>query len=68
MLFFREICLERDVRLKGDTQEVHWSVQGFMEEIKISLAEFFFFFLFWDIVLRNYVYTTIFVSQFLNDQ
>ena len=44
MLFFREICLERDVRLKGDTQEVHWSIQGFMEEIKISLAEFFFFF------------------------
>lgn len=28
-----------------DTQEVHWSIQGFMEEIKISLAEFFFFFL-----------------------
>ena len=43
MLFFREICLERDVRLKGDTQEVHWSIQGFMEEIKISLAKFLFF-------------------------
>ena len=66
MLFFREICLERDVRLKGDTQEVHWSIQGFMEEIEISLAEVFFFL--GDIVLRNYVYTTTFVSQFLNDQ
>ena len=49
----------------GDTQEVHWSIQGFMEEIKISLAKFLFF---WDIVLRNYVYTTTFVSQFLSDQ
>lgn len=27
----------------GDTQEVHWSIQGFMEEIKISLAKFLFF-------------------------
>lgn len=44
LLFFREICLERDVRLKRypGSSLVYSRVHG---RIKISLAEFFFFFL-----------------------
>ena len=30
--------------IKGNTLEVNWSIQRFMEETKIILADFFFFF------------------------
>ena len=43
--------------IKGNTLEVNWSIQRFMEETKIILADFFFFGV--DFVFRKLLDTTL---------
>ena len=48
--------------IKGNTLEVNWSIQRFMEETKIILDEFFYFiinFFFVDFVFRKHLDTTL---------
>ena len=45
--------------IKGNTLEVNWSIQRFMEEIKIILADFFFFFFLVDFVFRKHLDTNL---------
>ena len=44
--------------IKGNMLEVNWSIQRFMEETKIILADFFFFF-FVDLFFRKHLDTTL---------
>ena len=43
--------------IKGNTLGVNWSIQRFLEEIKIILADFFFFLV--DFVFRKHLDTTL---------
>ena len=45
--------------IKGNMLEVNWSIQRFMEETKIILADFFFFFFFVDLFFRKHLDTTL---------
>ena len=44
--------------IKGNMLEVNWSIQRFMEETKIIIADFFFFFLV-NFVFRKHLDTTL---------
>ena len=45
--------------IKGNTLEVNWSIQRFMEEIKIILADIYIYIYFLDFVFRKHLDTTL---------
>ena len=45
--------------IKGNTLEVNWSIQRFMEEIKIILADIYIYIYILDFVFRKHLDTTL---------